>query len=87
MPPTAITLQMSLDLTGCAPWGVEFDRVARPVPSLRWDDAAWYQHPEEHIVATVYVPQGCTIAEVLEYHYPGTWTNLIIPGYNDGPQD
>jgi hypothetical protein len=72
-----ISLQMSPSVAGCAWWHIEFDRLERAVPSMQ-RDSPLYHHPAEHIVALVWVPKWKAIQDVLDYHYPGTWMNLIV---------
>jgi hypothetical protein len=76
---TAIRLQISTSSAGCTGWLVEFDRPERPVPSMQ-REYPYYHHPAEHIVAFVLVPKGKAIQDVLDYHYPKTWMNVIVHG-------
>jgi len=74
---TQRTIQMFVSLAGCRPVQVTFDRPERVVRSMR-EEGVRYAHPAEHVEATVWVPEGYTVQEVLDYHYPQSYSNLVI---------
>jgi hypothetical protein len=63
---------------GLTPYRVAFTRAeSPPVPSLR-DDGFWYTHPERDETTIVWAQDEASIAEVLTYHYPHSWSHLRV---------
>ena len=63
---------------GLTPYRVAFRRAeSPPVPSMR-DDGFWYTHPERDETAIVWAQDEASIAEVLTYHYPHSWSHLRV---------
>jgi hypothetical protein len=63
---------------GLTPYRVVFRRAASPpLPSMR-DDGCWYTHPERDETAIVWAQDEMSIAAVLTYHYPQSWSHLRV---------
>jgi hypothetical protein len=42
------------------------------------DDGLWYTHPEREETAIVWAQDEASIADVLSYHYPHSWSHLRV---------
>jgi hypothetical protein len=42
------------------------------------DDGCWYTHPERDETAIVWAQDEVSIAAVLTYHYPQSWSHLRV---------
>ena len=63
---------------GLTPYRVVFRRAASPpLPSMR-DDGFWYTHPERDVTAIVWAQDEVSIAAVLTYHSPQSWSHLRV---------
>jgi len=64
------------------PYCVQLRRDESPPVTSMLEDGFWYTHPERQETAIVWAKDASAIAEVLEYHYPRSWSHLtIIPDH------
>jgi hypothetical protein len=42
------------------------------------DEGLWYMHPEREGIAIVWAQDAASIADVLTYHSPHSWSHLRV---------